>query len=78
MRITIELDREHRARLVELAARHGLKGFSAIVQEALDLYLSKASARGCPGAIRRFRGCLSKVEANRIRATVTRLRTSWR
>jgi predicted transcriptional regulator len=36
MRTTIELKPEHRARLLELAARRGQKGLSAVIQEAID------------------------------------------
>ena len=72
MRTTIELDNEHRARLLDLAARRGLKGFSAIVQEALDQYLDRASAKARAGSsVQRFRGCLSKAEADHFRS-VTR------
>jgi len=79
MRTSIEPNREHRARLLDLAARRGLKGFSAIVQEVLHLYLIKASAKSRRGvAVQQFRGCLSKREAHRFRAVATRLRTSWR
>jgi len=39
MRTTIEISPEHRTRLMELAARRGEKGFSKLVQQALDAYL---------------------------------------
>jgi predicted DNA-binding protein len=39
MRTTIEIPDDQRARLLELAARRGEKGFSALVREALELYL---------------------------------------
>ena len=79
MRTTIELDHEHRARLLEMAARRGEKGFSAIVREALDLFFSKAAARSRPdAALRRFRGCLSKGDADHFRGIAGRLRDSWR
>ena len=38
MRTTIEMDDKHRAALLELAARRGEKGFSALVGEAIDAY----------------------------------------
>ena len=40
MRTTIELKPEHRARLLELAARRGEKGFSSVIAEAVDAYLA--------------------------------------
>ena len=45
MRTTIDITDEQRARLLELAARRGVKGFSGIVQEALDEYLKRRGAR---------------------------------
>jgi hypothetical protein len=35
MRTTIEMKLEHRAKLLELAAHRGAKGFSELVSEAL-------------------------------------------
>lgn len=48
MRTTIELSDEHRSRLVELAARRGEKGFSPIVEEALDLYFAREARTSSP------------------------------
>ena len=39
MRTTIEMTEEQRAELLRLAAKRGLKGFSHLVQEALDDYI---------------------------------------
>jgi predicted transcriptional regulator len=79
MRTTIELKDEHRARLLELAARRREKGFSGIVAEAVEAYLraleSDATAR--EGALKQ-RGSLSAEEAERLRAQATSLRESWR
>jgi hypothetical protein len=79
MRTTIEIDEEHRARLLELAARRKLKGFSTIVQEALDFYLSKGGGKTQPGMIsRQFRGILVAEKAEHYRKTAARIRSSWR
>ena len=45
MRTTIEMKPEHRARLLELAANRGERGLSAVVSEALDLYLNTQTGR---------------------------------
>jgi len=45
MRTTIELTEEQRAELLRLAAKRGLKGFSHLVQEALDEYLRHESKK---------------------------------
>jgi hypothetical protein len=39
VRTSIELKPDHRARLADLAARKGARGFSSIIAEALDAYL---------------------------------------
>ena len=58
MRTTIEIKPEHRAKLLELAARRGTKGFSELVGEALDAYLrAEAVARRCASGVR----CGSRV-----------------
>ena len=44
MRTTIEIEDEQRARLLELAARRGEKGFSGVVGEAIARYLEELSA----------------------------------
>ncbi len=79
MRTTIELKDEHRARLLELAARRREKGFSGIVAEAVEAYLraldSDVSAR--EEALKQ-RGSLPADEAERLRAQLTVLRESWR
>lgn len=39
MRTTIDLDGSQRGQLLEIAARRGLKGFSMLIQEAVDAWL---------------------------------------
>ena len=41
MRTTVEITPEQRAKLLELAARQGRKGFSHLVREALEAYLAR-------------------------------------
>ena len=69
MRTTIEMKADHRARLLELAARRGDKGFSNLVAEAIDLYLDSLSEKERRRTIAmRLRGCLSPQEALEFRA----------
>ena len=79
MRTTIELDDEHRARLMELAARRRLKGYSLIVQEAVDQYL-KRGVSPAPGLkeFRKLRGSVSREQAEHLRSVASRVRASWR
>jgi Arc/MetJ family transcription regulator len=79
MRTTIEVTDEQRAKLVHLAARRGLKGFSALVQEALDQYLE---ARGGQDEAVRLalavRGTLKGKEADALAEACREARRSWR
>ncbi len=79
MRTTIDLKDELRARLLEIAARRGEKGFSKLIEEAVELYLTNCS----DGRERRARalalkGALGSREADRLRAACLAIRESWR
>jgi len=79
MRTTVEIRDEYRARLLEIAARRGLKGFSGIVEEALERYLLAEEGRDL--ARRRAlaaRGSLSEEEADELEARTAELREDWR
>ena len=79
MRTTIELKPEHRAKLLELAARRGEKGFSSIIAEAVDAHLTRVA--GHEETRRRaglLRGRLSSKEVEMLRRATTALRSSWR
>lgn len=79
VRTTIELKPEHRAKLLELAARRGEKGFSTVIAEALQAYLESTAAKE---RLRKralaLRGTLPKAEADRLRQDTTALREFWR
>jgi len=79
MRTTIEIKDEHRAKLLELAARRREKGFSGIVAEAVDAYLrALESGGGVREEALKQRGSLSAEGAERLRAQASSLRESWR
>jgi len=79
MRTTIELKPEHRARLLELAARRGEKGFSSVIAEAVDAYLAKTTEgeRVRQRALA-LRGKLRPRDAERLRSAAKRIREFWR
>ena len=78
VRTTIEIKPEHRARLLELAARRGDKGFSNLVSEALDSFLESVDERERRRAIAlRLRGCWKPQEAETLRETVARAQQAW-
>jgi len=79
MRTTIEMKPEHRIRILELAATRGEKGFSAVVAEALDLYLDgqKARAAAIQNALA-LKGSMNEAEASHLLAQTRRIRANWR
>lgn len=79
MRTTVELPNSLRAKLLELAARRGEKGFSNLVREAVERYL--ASHAGREEEVRRadsLLGSLTDAEADGLEESVRRLRERWR
>jgi predicted transcriptional regulator len=79
MRTTIELKDEHRARLLELAARRGQKGFSGVLAEAVEAYLESLSRDEEKRRVALdLRGSLTEKEADQLRRATRSLRESWR
>lgn len=79
VRTTIELKPEHRARLLEMAARRGEKGFSSVIEEAVDAYLEgSAGTERLRDRALALRGALPAAQAERLRRETEDLRGSWR
>ncbi|MFZ4579150.1 MAG: hypothetical protein ACOYOB_12205 [Myxococcota bacterium] len=79
MRTTVELKDEHRSALLELAGRRGLKGFSDLVGEAIEVYLqSQAHMNESLKRALRAQGSLNADEADDLRIGVAQVRSSWR
>ena len=79
MRTTIEIKPEHRARVLELAASRGEKGFSTVVAEALELYLETQGGR--KNAIQSalsLKGSMGEEDASELLARVRKIRANWR
>jgi hypothetical protein len=79
MRTTIEITDEQRGQLLDLAARRREKGFSRLVQEALDRYLAESldDRKRLKEALAVL-GTLSDEAATRLEKSVRQLRSSWR
>ena len=79
MRTTIEIKNHLRAKLLELAARRGLKGFSTIVEEALEQYLAQHGQQDdrVKAAIAVL-GTITEEEAEAMENSVRELRETWR
>jgi hypothetical protein len=79
MRTTVEIDDAQRAELLRLAAQRGEKGFSALIREALDLYIRHHRAkREVVAQALKLEGSFSENEADALEASVLRLREKWR
>ena len=79
MRTTVEIKDELRAKLLSLAAKRGLKGFSPIVEEALEEYLSHDYDK--EQRIERalsVKGLLDDEDADALEVAVYELRRKWR
>jgi Arc/MetJ family transcription regulator len=79
MRTTIELTDDQRAELLRLAAKRKIKGFSQIVQEALDEYMQRQGGReqAIATAIT-LKGCLGEKEGDELEKRVSLVRELWR
>ena len=79
MRTTIELSDALRARLLEIAATRGQKGFSAVVEEAITFYLEELKRRDeRTGDALEARGSLQSAEADELAERVLEIRDNWR
>ncbi len=79
MRTTIEIPDSQRARLLELAARRGEKGFSRLIQEAVDRLLTEDETRAVRvKAALALEGSMSNETADELAASVERIRSNWR
>jgi predicted transcriptional regulator len=79
MRTTIEIPDEQRARLLEIAGARGEKGYSRLVQEAIDLFLKERRRKeGMVKAALAQRGALRDDEADEFEARIRQIRKNWR
>jgi len=79
MRTTVEIKPEHRSALLALASRRGHKGFSSVLEEAIEQYLEGEQERERRRkALLALAGSLSAQEAAELRDATRALRESWR
>lgn len=79
MRTTIEIKDKLRAELLRRAARHGAKGFSHIIEEALESYFG-IEDKGADIRKRALglRGSLGRQDSEKLRMETQKIRESWR
>lgn len=79
MRTTVEIPDAQRARLLELAAQRGEKGFSRLIQEAVDRMLTDDDSREVrTKAALALEGSMGAKEADALLASVMCIRSTWR
>jgi len=79
MRTTVELTEDQRAELLKIAAQRGMKGFSQIVQEAIDSYLeSQASRVSLITAALGLKGALKSKSSDEFEERTKSTRENWR
>ena len=79
MRTTIEIPDRLRAALLAISAQRGLRGFSKIVEEALELYLQTMVSRDETLAeLLSLKGSWSDQEAQEARQAVGEVKDNWK
>ena len=79
MRTTVEIPDHQRARLLDLAARRGERGFSRLVQEAIEHYLAEHYPQSdrVAAALSAI-GSLDAASADALEESVREVREIWR
>jgi metal-responsive CopG/Arc/MetJ family transcriptional regulator len=78
MRTTIELRDDQRESLAALAARRGMRGYSVLVQEAVDQFLRRREDRALDTVLG-LEGALTDEEARDLETAVAEIRSeAWR
>jgi len=79
MRTTIEMNNRHRAALLKMAGERGEKGFSKLVEEALQEYLENSRRKkSMTNAALSIFGTFSGKGAEKLEKNYRFLRKSWR
>ena len=78
MRTTVELPASLRQKLVNEAARRNVKGYSAIVVEALELYFQDAVSDRKDILVAALRGSMNSHEYKDAVTTMHEGRANWR
>lgn len=77
MRVTIEISDDQHQSLSALAQRRGVRGFSVLVQEAIEVYLADLAADEVDHLLS-LEGTLTDDDAKEVRARVDAVRSAWR
>jgi metal-responsive CopG/Arc/MetJ family transcriptional regulator len=79
MRTTIELSNDHRSSLHSLAARRGIRGYSKLIQEAVDLYIQEKTAKERNvKPLLQMRGTWNSEDARKLQRNLRKIRKNWK
>ena len=79
MRTSIEISDKHRSTLLSLAAQKGLRGYSGIIQEALDYYIAhQTRTADVREKVLRMKGSWKEEETEQIKYRLADLRENWK
>lgn len=79
MRTTVELTEDQRAELLKLAAKRGMKGFSQLVQEAIDSFLdAQATRQSQISEALSLKGSLKGKGSDEFEERTKAIRENWR
>ncbi|MEW6229416.1 MAG: ribbon-helix-helix protein, CopG family [Bacillota bacterium] len=79
MRTTIEISNELRAKLLALAARRGLRGYSEIVREAVEEYIARQDKKQeALEKVLKLKGSLTSEEAEAAEKTIREFWDRWK
>lgn len=75
MRTTVEIRDDQRVALAAIAAKRGIRGYSELVQEAIDVYLEKEDDLQ---EILALQGSITDEEAEEMRKRIDEAWATWR
>ena len=79
MRTTIEISDQHRSILRSLAAQKGLRGYSGIIQQALDYYIAnQVKASHMKKDVLNMKGSWKAEETEQAKCDLAELRKNWK
>jgi len=79
VRTTIEISNELRAKLLALAARKGLRGYSEIVREAVEEYIARQDKKQeALEKVLKLKGSLTSEEADAAEKTIREFWDRWK
>jgi hypothetical protein len=78
MRTTIEISDHHRSLLLSLAARKGMRGYSGIIQEALDHYIEcQVKSAEAKKEVLKMKGSWTSDETKQTKVRIDEMRKNW-